>query len=67
MKIKFNVAQGCMVKHYENNYATLQEALELLQREEVIGIIVTKQTPSQYLKTVSALNDTKLKEANRNG
>lgn len=63
MKIKFKVARGRAVVSFESKNATLQEAVDLLQREEVISISVTKQTPSQYLKTVPAFNETKLQEA----
>lgn len=57
MKIKFNVAQGSAVFTYKNDNATLAEALDLVQRDEVLSISISKQTPAQYLKTQRALND----------
>lgn len=57
MKLKFNVAQGSAVFTYKDDNATLQKALDLLGRDDVLSITVTKQTPAQYLKTVRALND----------
>lgn len=57
MKIKFNVAQGSAVFSYKNDDATMEEAVDLLKRDEVISLSVTKQTPTQYLKTQRALND----------
>lgn len=57
MKIKFDVAQGSAVIGYKNDNATLEQALDLLQRDEVISISVTKQTPKQYFKTCRALNE----------
>lgn len=62
MKIKFNVAQGGAVISYKNDHATLLEAQDLLQRDEVISISVVKQTPAQYLKGQPALNETAHRE-----
>lgn len=67
MKIKFKVARGRAVISFESKKATLREALDLLQREEVISISVTKQTPSQYLKTVPTFNETKQDRKDENG
>lgn len=56
MKIKFNVALGGAVLSYKDD-VTLQQAVDLLQRDEVISITITKQTPAQYLKTVRPINE----------
>lgn len=60
MKIKFNVALGGAVLSYKDDDVTLQQAVELLQQDEVISITVTKQTPAQYLKTVRAISEAAL-------
>ena len=62
MKIKFNFTRGSAVLSLKNNDATLAEAVELLQSDEVISISVVKQTPAQYLKTQRALNEAALSE-----
>ena len=63
MKIKFNVADGSMVFTYKKDDATLEEAADLLRREEVIGLTVTKQTSAQYLKGRRGVNESE----DRNG
>ena len=48
MKAKFKVAKGNCVTEYHGSNVTLEEAIDLLQREEVISISIVKQTPRQY-------------------
>ena len=62
MKVKFNYADGSAVYTYTNDDATLQHAVDLLKDPNVISITVTKQTPTQYLKTQRALNERESKE-----
>ena len=51
MKIKFDVGIGKAVFSYKNDNATMEEAVDLLKREEVIRLTITKQTPNEYLKS----------------
>jgi len=46
-----------MVSSYSNNNGTLEDALKLLQDENVISLSVVKQTPAQYLKSQRAINE----------
>lgn len=57
MKIKFKVADSRAVFEYVKNNASLEEAVDLLQRDEVISISVSKCTPTQYLKGQKAINE----------
>lgn len=59
MKVKFNVGKGCAVISYQNNHATIEQAIDLLKRDEVISITVTKQTPAQYLKNTGIAKEEK--------
>lgn len=59
LKIKFQHACGKAVISYKNDDGTLEEAVALLKNPEVISITITKQTPSQYLKKVGAMNETR--------
>ena len=52
MKIKFKVAKGLAVVEYKDDAATIAEVKELLERDEVISLSVTKMTPSQYFKSL---------------
>ena len=62
MKLKLNYADGSTVYTYTCDDATLQYAVDLLKDPNVIYIAVTKQTPTQYLKTQRALNERESKE-----
>lgn len=50
MKIKFEVARGDAVISYSDNNASLKEAIDLVTRDDVIKISITKKTSAQYLK-----------------
>lgn len=52
MKIKFKVARGPAVIDYKGDAATIDEVKDLLEREEVISLTVTKMTPAQYFKSL---------------
>lgn len=52
MKIRFKVARGLAVVEYKDDAATLDEVKQLLERDEVISLSVTKMTPAQYFKSL---------------
>lgn len=52
MKIKFKVARGPAVIDYKGDAVTIDEVKELLERDEVISLSVTKMTPAQYFKSL---------------
>ena len=57
MKIKFDVGVGKAVISYKNDNATIEDAIDLLKKEEVIRLTVTKQTLNKYLKSKRCLNE----------
>jgi len=57
MKIRFKVAKGRAIAEYKGDAATIDEVKELLERDEVISLSVTKMTPSQYFKSLKGGTD----------
>ena len=52
MKIRFKVARGRAIVEYKDDAATIDEVKDLLERDEVISLSVTKMTPAQYFKSL---------------
>lgn len=52
MKVKFKVARGPAVIDYKGDAVTIDEVKELLERDDVISLSVTKMTPAQYFKSM---------------
>lgn len=53
MKVKFKVAREYAVVDYSGNDVGIDEAVELLKRDEVISLSVVKQTPRQYFDAMN--------------
>lgn len=52
MKVKFKVARGNCVADYSVD-ADIDEVVELLKRDEVISLSVTKKTQRQYFDAMN--------------
>ena len=52
MKIKWFEGKGLALIEYVSNVATLEQAITLIQDQNVTKITIMKETPSQYFKRI---------------
>lgn len=52
MRIKMQVANGSAVYTMKGEEDTIEQVVALLKNPDVISITITKQTPTEYFKSI---------------